>query len=627
MALAEYLRSRNFFDCNRIHISPNIPLKKINNALDTFKLNFPAEEIIVMLDNTMMGSGKDGVLICNQGIVVRDSFDDPRFYPFSALNNIAIEGTKLYLNHKKMISFSMPDKKEVQRLFSLLSDWHLHPEPLPHEDLSASVEVLGKRQNQPLVTALQHYLNNKNIKDVYSSPAIPLKKLNAAVDAYGGPHVRAEDVIILVDDTAFGGAKEGMLITEYFIAVKVMLESAFLFSLHDIHHIAIEKRVLFINKREICQFALVTEKELGGIIKLINDSLSDECTAAEITASPAPIMNIPDERALVKPVSENTLAQQEDVKKNISGYVFSAIDTNKDKILPLLKSKGVAFSQAALQDDSNVEKVANLIYAFLPGFVRFAVKEQIVINFLLTHRDKLVMTLFPAHQEEEKDITPQATLSITEQLDALFLDDESQRVVASVRKVTPHDALRLAMQDLINECRDDADLPLLVGHSLKMAAAVLDHLERSQKVHTEAGGEEIIFALVIMQAFSYHKLPAFMIEDDEENTLATLYIMGMMMILENFAKYLGEATDPEEAMTLSFALMKCASKDQLNQMIRNIIEGGTTFTSSTIFTPEDILLLLRKANQSAEAWSEKLVAAWLQDELAIQRKWGDLFVR
>lgn len=628
MMLAEYLHSRNFFDCNRIHISPNIPLKKINNALDTFKLNFPAEDIVVMLDNTMMGSGKDGVLICRQGIVVRDAFDDPRFYPFSALNSIAVEGTKLYLNHKKVISFSMPDKKDVQRLFSLLSDWHLRPEISAQENSSAPVEEAKEQQNQPLVEALQHYLKNRDIKDVYSAPAIPLKKLNAAVDAYGGQHVRAEDVMVLVDDTAFGGAKEGMLITEHFIAIKVMMESAFLFSLRDIKHIAIEKRVLYINKRKICQFTLVTEKELGGIFKLINDGLSDGNTAAEIMSLPAPFRDTPDEEVWIEPVDEITLTPQNDAKKNISSYVFSAIDKNKDKILPLLKSKGGALSQAALEDDRNVEKVANLIYAFLPGFVRFAVKEQIVINFLLTHRDKLVVALFPARQGAEANIVPQSSLSINEQLDALFQDDDAPKHgMAPVRGVTPHEALRLAMQELVNECRGDPDLTLLVGHSLKMAAAVLDHLERSHKAHIEAGGEEVIFALVIMQAFSYHKLPAFMIEDDEENTLATLYIMGMMMIMENYAKYLGEYTDPDEAMTLSFALMKCASKDQLNQMIRNIIDGGTTFTSSTIFTPEDMLLLLRKANQSAEAWSEKLVAAWLQDELAIQRKWGDLFVR
>ncbi|MCE9971028.1 hypothetical protein LZ620_18785, partial [Aeromonas salmonicida] len=315
--------------------------------------------------------------------------------------------------------------------------------------------------------------------------------------------------------------------------------------------------------------------------------------------------------------SSLTLAQQEEVKNNISSYIFTAIEKNKDKIIPLLKSKGGEFSQTLLEDDKNVESIARFIYAFLPGFVHFVVKEQQVINFLLNHRNKLIETLF-AHTS----ITPSTSLSFNDEFDALFYDDEQPQTDG----LSSHAALKLAIQELRKECQKDSELAMYIGHSLQMALAVLDSLEKSKNINNNTSGEDVVFALVIMHAFSYHKLPDFLTKSDEENTFASIFIMGMMMMLDSYSKHHHKYRNIDEAMVVCSALMKCPSKEKLNQLIRNIIEGGEVFNRKSIFSSEDILLLLRKANQFSAAWSDKLVKSWLQDELAIQRKWGDLFV-
>ncbi|WP_439840181.1 hypothetical protein [Aeromonas veronii] len=466
MKLVDFLHSKSFFDCSRIHLAPNIPPQKINNAANTFNLKFPAHEVAVLIDDTMLGSGKDGVLICKTGIVVREAFSDPTFYPFTALTSIRVEGTKLYLNQKKVISFSMPEKKEIQRLFLLASEWHQEE-------------------------------SNEN-SDSITPPVIPVH-----------------------------------------------------------------------NEKD-------EEKQ-----------------------------------------NQLTLAQQDEVKNNISSYIFTAIENNKNQIIPLLKLKGGELSQTLLEDDQNVERIASFIYACLPGFVHFVVKEQQVINFLLKHRNKLVESLFipPSH-------TPPA-LSFNDEFDALFKDDDQLQPDG----LSSHAALKMAIQELRSEFQSDPDSAMYLGHSLQMALAVLDALEKSKNINNDTSGEDVVFALVIMHAFSYHKLPDFMINSDEENTFATIYIIGLMMLLDSYSKHHHKNINIDEAMVLCSALMKCPSKEKLNQLIRNIIESGDAFNSTSIFTAEDILLLLRKANQYSVAWSEKLVKSWLQDELAIQRKWGDLFVK
>jgi len=63
-----------------------------------------------------------------------------------------------------------------------------------------------------------------NYDHIFVSPNIPQKKLFGAIKSYA-KDVRPEEVIILVDDTVFGGAKEGVLATNNAIYSKELFES------------------------------------------------------------------------------------------------------------------------------------------------------------------------------------------------------------------------------------------------------------------------------------------------------------------------------------------------------------------------------------------------------------------
>jgi len=85
------------------------------------------------------------------------------------------------------------------------------PEPPPLRSLREALEGLE--------------FSNEPFERVFVAPDIPKKKLQAALDSYG-ERLRAQDVVVLIDDTVFGGAREGVLITETQIRCKAKFEQA-----------------------------------------------------------------------------------------------------------------------------------------------------------------------------------------------------------------------------------------------------------------------------------------------------------------------------------------------------------------------------------------------------------------
>lgn len=60
---------------------------------------------------------------------------------------------------------------------------------------------------------------------IFVHPHIPMKKLVGAIDSYA-PSVSPNDIVVLVDDTVFGGAREGMVVTKDGLYSKQKFESA-----------------------------------------------------------------------------------------------------------------------------------------------------------------------------------------------------------------------------------------------------------------------------------------------------------------------------------------------------------------------------------------------------------------
>jgi hypothetical protein len=92
---------------------------------------------------------------------------------------------------------------------------------------------------------IDKYLTDTSYNCLYIKPDIPEKKLKNAVNSYG-QGITFNEVILLIDDTVFGGAKEGLLLTETDIYTKAITENPNNFPLDSISRISIKKKTVTI---------------------------------------------------------------------------------------------------------------------------------------------------------------------------------------------------------------------------------------------------------------------------------------------------------------------------------------------------------------------------------------------
>ena len=114
-------------------------------------------------------------------------------------------------------------------------------------------------------------------QDIYTAPNIPEKKLKNALRSFA-PGVKAEDVLLLADDTAFGSAKEGVILTKNALYGKEMWEKPKKISLFRNTTVSVkESKTLCINNYEFISLTLLKEKfpKLRAIIQAVCASHSD----------------------------------------------------------------------------------------------------------------------------------------------------------------------------------------------------------------------------------------------------------------------------------------------------------------------------------------------------------------
>lgn len=70
-----------------IHLAPDIPEKKLNNAASSMKLQDNVGSIIALLDSTVFGSGKDGLAFTGKRMVYKPAFLPPEVVDFDELES------------------------------------------------------------------------------------------------------------------------------------------------------------------------------------------------------------------------------------------------------------------------------------------------------------------------------------------------------------------------------------------------------------------------------------------------------------------------------------------------------------------------------------------------------------
>lgn len=85
-----------------MYVAPEIDEKKLNNAVKSFGYGGSPSNVAGILDNTLMKSGKDGLLFTGEKVIYRASFSDPIDINYSSIKNIEYIETVTGQNNDKL---------------------------------------------------------------------------------------------------------------------------------------------------------------------------------------------------------------------------------------------------------------------------------------------------------------------------------------------------------------------------------------------------------------------------------------------------------------------------------------------------------------------------------------------
>lgn len=77
-----------------IYIAPNIPEKKLNKAIKSFKYEGNPENIIALLDTTLLGSGADGLMFTGEKVIFKPAYFDPHHIKYETITDVIVNFEK-----------------------------------------------------------------------------------------------------------------------------------------------------------------------------------------------------------------------------------------------------------------------------------------------------------------------------------------------------------------------------------------------------------------------------------------------------------------------------------------------------------------------------------------------------
>ncbi|MCK3655080.1 hypothetical protein A4G19_04655 [Pasteurellaceae bacterium Macca] len=137
MNVSDFLRGDNYE--YKIYLYPKVPKDKAKNVINAFNSKFIQEysDIEVLIDGTLFGSAKKGIVITNKIIAIRTLNNDNIEYKLSEIKEIYVKkgilDSKLFINGVKVAELTQP-YASLKRLFSKLNQYILDKENTNKEE-------------------------------------------------------------------------------------------------------------------------------------------------------------------------------------------------------------------------------------------------------------------------------------------------------------------------------------------------------------------------------------------------------------------------------------------------------------------------------------------------------------
>ncbi len=108
---------------DRIYLAPSIPHEKLYAAIGSYGQGLRAEDVVVLIDDTVFGGAKDGVLVTEEEIRIKQAFLDHETYMHSFIRQAESIGNDIRFNGSHVVKLSMPDEHDLADFIGALSEF------------------------------------------------------------------------------------------------------------------------------------------------------------------------------------------------------------------------------------------------------------------------------------------------------------------------------------------------------------------------------------------------------------------------------------------------------------------------------------------------------------------------
>lgn len=198
-----------------VFYAPGIPEDKLTNARRVHEAHLPeAEQVLVLYDNTLFGSAEDGFLITPDRLCWKNFWEHPRQIPWGDIDPATIKPESGQVGVAGGHVLMSADVVAGAAMFLTAMASRVDPtETSPYR----SGSLVDIAVDAPISTTRVVALSRAQVGEVdglYFYPSIPPAKL-ANARATHALHLPEDEVVaVLFDDTVFGGAKDGFLLTK-----------------------------------------------------------------------------------------------------------------------------------------------------------------------------------------------------------------------------------------------------------------------------------------------------------------------------------------------------------------------------------------------------------------------------
>lgn len=106
----------------KVYARPNIPRKKLEGAIFSYASNVSPGSVLVLLDDTLFGGAKEGLLVTNDAIYCKQKFESPRRMALSSITEVEPgPGGRVIINEHEFFKADLIDHIAILTFSSRLS--------------------------------------------------------------------------------------------------------------------------------------------------------------------------------------------------------------------------------------------------------------------------------------------------------------------------------------------------------------------------------------------------------------------------------------------------------------------------------------------------------------------------